>query len=225
MNVSRLKILVLSDFHGAESSLEKASKRAIAEKVDAITLSGDLTHFGDVSDAQRMLRVLSRPRIPVVFVPGNCDPLELVTNRSIEGTYCLHGTSKTLSNLSFLGIGGSLPGPFDTPLEVEEEAFAHLLDRAYEKMANKNRFILISHTPPKNTKVDATRSGAHIGSAAIRDFIVRAKPLAVVCGHVHEARGTDKVNEALVVNPGPAKLGMCALLEVSRGVKVELSVL
>jgi hypothetical protein len=47
----------------------------------------------------------------------------------------------------------------------------------------------------------------------------------VVCGHVHEARGADKVNEALVVNPGPAKNGMCALLEVSREVKVELSVL
>jgi hypothetical protein len=44
--------------------------------------------------------------------------------------------------------------------------------------------------------------GLHVGSKAIHDFIKAFKPDLVVCGHIHEARGTDKIGETVMINPG-----------------------
>ena len=34
------------------------------------------------------------------------------------------------------------------------------------------------------------------------DFILEHKPLAVICGHIHEGRGVEKIGETTVINPG-----------------------
>ena len=50
----------------------------------------------------------------------------------------------------------------------------------------------MSH-PPKDTAIDVIRSGLHVGSSVVRDFIVQYKPDVCISGHIHESRARDKV--------------------------------
>jgi hypothetical protein len=81
---------------------------------------------------------------------------------------------------------------------------------------------LVSHVPPKNTSIDLTRSGVHVGSTAVRDFIEAFHPILVVCGHVHEARGTDEIGGTIIVNPGPAQNWFYSQIELTDSLTVRL---
>ena len=49
--------------------------------------------------------------------------------------------------------------------------------------------MLICHCPPYGTPLDQIRPGAHAGSTAVRDFLLREQPEHFFCGHIHEAAG------------------------------------
>jgi Icc-related predicted phosphoesterase len=64
--------------------------------------------------------------------------------------------------------------------------------------------VLVVHSPPKGC-VDVSSRGQGIGSAAIRDAVLRVRPRLVVCGHVHGSNGrTGDLDGVPVVNAGPA---------------------
>ncbi|MHC1586480.1 MAG: metallophosphoesterase family protein, partial [Candidatus Hecatellaceae archaeon] len=54
------------------------------------------------------------------------------------------------------------------------------------------------------------------------EAIRRFKPRLSVCGHIHEARGTDRLNGTVICNPGPAARGFYAEVEVGSQIIVEL---
>ncbi len=49
----------------------------------------------------------------------------------------------------------------------------------------------------------------------MRKLIEDIKPLVVLCGHVHESRGIDKLGSTVIVNPGPLASGYYAIVSVS----------
>ncbi|WP_252901414.1 metallophosphoesterase family protein [Vulcanisaeta sp. JCM 14467] len=75
--------------------------------------------------------------------------------------------------------------------------------------------MLVSHYPPYGTNVDKAWNGEHIGSKSVRKLIEDIKPLVVLCGHVHESRGIDKLGSTVIVNPGPLASGYYAIVSVS----------
>jgi len=69
--------------------------------------------------------------------------------------------------------------------------------------------ILVSHQPPYGIldKVGASYApkewrGKHSGSVLLLDYIKKHQPQYVVCGHIHEAKGTTKVGKTTVINAG-----------------------
>jgi Icc-related predicted phosphoesterase len=70
--------------------------------------------------------------------------------------------------------------------------------------------------------VDEIPGGIHVGSEAVAHLA--PKFAAVVCGHIHEARGISHMGKTVIVNPGPASIGNAAILEIDdKGhAKVEL---
>ena len=103
-----------------------------------------------------------------------------------------------------------------------ENEIAETLRQAFLKCSEKKNMILISHCPPKDTKLDRTVTGIHAGSTSVRQFIESKKPALVVTGHIHEARGIDKIGETIIVNPGPAHLGRYVIIEFDEKIHIEL---
>jgi len=66
------------------------------------------------------------------------------------------------------------------------------------------------HAPPYGAR-DELPSG-HVGSKAIQKFLDRVD--LIVCGHIHEAKGLEKVGKTVVVNPGEASKGSCTLITI-----------
>jgi Icc-related predicted phosphoesterase len=217
-----MKLVAVGDLHGSKSAGRLALARAVAEAASAIVVCGDITHFGDQRDARDILGLLSGSGIPVLFVPGNCDPRSLADMVEVEGALCLHGRAAELGGLQFIGVGGGPLSPFSTPFEMQEEELSSVLDSAVRQAKLGGRLIVLSHAPPKATRVDLTSSGLNIGSMSLRRFILEKHPLGVLCGHVHEARGSERVNGCDVVNVGPAQSGSCALVDVDERFIVRL---
>jgi Icc-related predicted phosphoesterase len=111
----------------------------------------------------------------------------------------LHGSGVTVAGVEFFGLGGGVPvTPFgDWSYDFTEEQAAELLAGCPAGC------VLVSHSPPKGA-VDLSSGGQSLGSVAVRDVIVRQRPVLVVCGHIHGSAGRQAViGTAPVVNAGP----------------------
>jgi len=201
-----MKVLVGTDFHGNESAFEGFASKAEEERVEVLLICGDITHFGTLREAEGLISLLTGLRLPVLFVPGNCDPPSLL-GVDIEGAKCIHGKTVSYGDVTFVGIGGSPPTPFSTPFEMTEEEITETLNKASANLPHTRWLVLVSHTPPHNTRLDKTHLGLHAGSLGVRKFIKEREPHIVFCGHIHEARGEDRIGNTILVNPGPARHG------------------
>ncbi|MEM2146420.1 MAG: metallophosphoesterase, partial [Candidatus Jordarchaeaceae archaeon] len=152
------------------------------------------------------LSILTETCIPVIFVPGNCDPPSLV-GVDIEGAACIHGKNFKYGDVTFLGVGASIPTPFSTPFEITEEKVMETLNQSHRNFLVGKWVVLVSHSPPRDTRLDKTSFGLHVGSLSIRKYIEEKQPSAVFCGHIHEAKGKDKIGKTEIINPGPARYG------------------
>jgi Icc-related predicted phosphoesterase len=221
-DVTCKRALVTSDFHGKTEAVHKTALKAKAIEADVIVVCGDVTQFGSVKDAQRVFAPLLASEIPLLYVLGNCDSPELA-KAEIVGAVNLHGTCKVLKNVSFLGLGGSSPTPFNTLFELTEPEIMEILHRGVKDCSHNKWFAILSHDTPKDTRVDLTWTNRHVGSVSLRKFIEEQKPHVVFCGHIHEAPGIDHIGETLVVNPGPTVHGRCAIANLNDKIEATLT--
>jgi len=216
-----MRLLVTSDFHGSTEAAHRTSAKAKRLEVDGIVTCGDITHFGSVRDAQRILAPLVALELPILYVPGNCDPSQLA-EAPITGAVNLHGKCQKLNSVSFIGLGGAPTSPYYSWFELSEAQIMTTLKQAADTCPQNPWSVVVSHSPPIDTSVDLASSGIHAGSASLRAFIEERKPNAVFCGHIHEARGIDQIGDTLIVNPGPVRHGKCAVADINETIKVRL---
>lgn len=216
-----MKFLVTSDLHGNFQRIEQLLSQIHLHTPDIIVISGDLTHYGSVSDVTDILNKLSTLSIPIFFVPGNLDPLDLQDQVKVQHTINLHCKRVEVNTYTFIGIGGSLYTPFNTRFELSENEIQTLLYGVFNKLSATSRYILVSHTPPYNTQLDVTSSGYHVGSKALRDFIIATHPILVICGHIHEAQSIDQLNNSLLINPGPLFDGYFGVVEIDQNDNIQ----
>ena len=209
-----IRVLLLADLHGQYGKLDSF----LALDPELVIVAGDITQFGPCDDA---LELLARIDVPCFAVPGNCDPRELTSSLEESDAVSLHGSTISLGKITLTGIGGSNSTPFGTPNEFTEEEIRDILAGAMQGMEKNVHNILVCHAPPHGT-LDLTR-GTRVGSIALREKMKQFD--LVCCAHIHEAKGVKEVDGVLVVNPGPASEGNCALITLgdeSRDIKVEL---
>lgn len=215
-----LKFITISDIHGDISEFHKINEDF--ENIDAVFVTGDITHFGTVSDALEILRVIKSKARNVYAVPGNCDNQDIEKALNEEG-FGLHGNHVTIKGVAFAGMGGSLPCPGATPFEYSDNKLASLLDESFLGLDPRTPAILILHQPPYGTIADKLKSGLHVGSVSVSNFIKKHNPLACYCGHIHESKGIEKRENTWIVNPGPLREGGYAYAEIDSGnIKIKL---
>jgi len=208
-------ITVLSDIHGKIEKVEKIAGQL--KDADLVLLTGDITHFGREPEAKEIITRIAVYQSNILAVAGNCDYPEVEFFLSKEGI-SLHQKSAIFGGIGFIGVGGSLPCPGKTPNEYSEEEICNLLDVGFSSLYSEIPTILVVHQPPYNTVSDMIISGRHVGSISIRHTIEIKKPLVCFCGHLHEARGKDKIGETIVINPGPFKEGNYAFVKMANSI-------
>jgi Icc-related predicted phosphoesterase len=203
-----MKILAISDPHGDYSKIRK-----IIEKVgdfDLAVIVGDLTNFGPDEKVNELMELFERP---VFAIPGNCDQKSILKALDVSKAVNLHEKTEQIGNIRFIGLGGSNPTPFNTPFELSEEEIENALEGmvcSAENTGDCGIIVLLTHAPPHGVR-DELPFG-HVGSKAIQKFLDRVD--LIVCGHIHEAKGTETVGKTVVVNPGEASKGSCALITI-----------
>ena len=207
-----MRFLVLSDVHGRAKVVRFANRLLKDMSLDGAIVLGDITHFGPPSWASEFLSQLIRP---AYAVPGNCDPLGTLQNIE-EAATSLHRRKVRINGWTLGGHGGSNPTIFNTPNEMPEEEIEDGLRPIMEK-----GMALVVHCPPLGT-LDLTSVNRHAGSVAIARLVEEFRPRVVLSGHIHEARGIVEKDGTLFMNPGAAKDGFSAVIELGAEAKAKL---
>jgi Icc-related predicted phosphoesterase len=208
-------LLCLSDIHGEGAGI--ASVLGNCPAVDAVVLVGDLTHLGRGGEAAQAVEPLLAAGLRVLAVPGNMDRPEVLGWLEERGL-SLHGRGVTIGDIGFLGLGGSNPTPFRTPFEVPGPEASRLLEAAWQSVAAARCRVLVSHAPPRGTRLDRSAAHLHVGSAEVRGFLESHDVALCLCGHIHEAaHEEDTVGTARCVNVGAFKNSRYALVSIEPG--------
>ena len=211
-----MKLLVVSDIHGYVDKLKDVLIKE--DDIEMIIFTGDIApyrkHFETINLLNKLLTIVRDFNINyIIAIPGNVDYIHHYEQLENPIFIYLHKRYKKVKDIVFIGLGGSTITPFHTMLEFSEEEIYKDLQSTYisyiqnEKTLNKNKIVLVTHSPPYNSLCDKIFTGEHVGSKAIRSFIEDVKPLLALCGHVHESRCIDKISTTTVVNPGPLAKG------------------
>jgi uncharacterized protein len=208
--MAKLTFCAVSDIHERLEWLRPLA--GVLAAADWLLLLGDLTQFGRAPQARAVLDAFRAVNPRVLAVPGNLDHpdvLKLLEDEEVS----LHGRHRLLGDVGLAGVGGSGPTPFGTPFELPDTKLGELLAGPLDAIAGARHRLVVSHAPPKGTAVDRVRLGMHVGSAEVRRLAEAHSPDLLLCGHIHEAAGEDRLGTTRVINPGPFGQGGYVLVE------------
>ncbi|NOY24873.1 MAG: hypothetical protein GXP62_03285 [Oligoflexia bacterium] len=192
-------LAVIGDIHANFARLDRVLDRIDEVGADGILLVGDLACAGHARvrsavslrrykvQVRRVLAQVHARGRPMAFVPGNHD---LRTN---DDPANVDGRLATLGGLRVVGIGGAGPDLFGFAYEWPEDRIRALRLPAAD--------ILLCHAPPRDTALDLTHSGLHVGSDAIAER-ARQHTGVLLCGHIHEAPGVVEIGDCMCMNVG-----------------------
>ncbi len=209
-----MKFLVFTDLHQKMSVVPKINEMINRYGAEFTVCLGDVTDMGTVEDAKG---ILSQIKGDVYAIPGNCDPIDFPEGIS-DVAIDMHGRMTEIDGLRFVGLGGSNITIFGTPFELEEEDITDFLEGNCDE-----GMVLMTHAPSYGI-LDQIPSGLSVGSPAIKDIVDRFHPILAMSGHIHEAIGVEVINGTTFVNPGPAKDGRMAIVEIVDG-KVDVKLI
>jgi uncharacterized protein len=205
-----MRLLCLADIHGDTAGLRDILPDV--RSVDLVVVAGDVTQLGGSAESRSVLEPLLESGVRVIAICGNMDRAgarEYLAERKID----IHGRGILIDSIAFLGLGGGTHSPFATPWELTEEEAAALLAAANSQVADARCKVLVSHAPPRDTELDRVKAGMHVGSLAVREFLGATPVQLCICGHIHEAGGTQaEVGGCLCLNVGPFRQGRYAIV-------------
>ena len=208
-----MRFLVITDLHQNTDMIDRFNGIIREKGAEFVLFLGDVTDFGT---GEQAADIISRIESKVYVIPGNCDPLDL-PEKIRDVAIDMHGNAADIGGYRLVGLGGSNITIFHTAFELEEDALYDGLKRnACEGM------ILMTHAPSVGI-LDEIPSGANVGSPAIKRIVDEYHPILALSGHIHEAIGCKVIDGTTFVNPGPAREGYCAVVDIIDGkVDVEL---
>jgi uncharacterized protein len=214
-----MKFLAFADIHGSYERVDQIIQTQ--REIDGIIIGGDLTTYGLPEEGERAIRAFQNNGVPVFAVAGNLDSPEFDRSQ-IEIGVSINAQGRMLGEVGLFGVSGSPFTPMHTPYEIEEEEIARRAETGWADISAARWKIFVPHAPPRDTTLDKIAIGKHVGSTAVRSFIEHRQPDAVVCGHIHEARGLDSIGRTRIVNCGPAGKGYYAVIEIGEKLSIEI---
>ena len=214
-----MKIIYVVDVHEDYAAVARAVNAAGAP--DLLIVGGDITTAGTADEAALAVEGWRSLATRLLAVAGNMDSPATDARLASLGV-ALDGRGVVMGDVGLFGVSAGPKSPLHTPYEITEEQIAERIESGFAGVKNCRVKIFCPHAPPKDTACDRIHSGLHVGSTAVRAFIERAQPDLVLCGHIHESRGEDRIGRTRVVNPGPVHAGHYAVVEIGEAVTVRL---
>ena len=208
-----MRLLCLSDIHGHVKTIPVLLDSERGNGFDCIIVCGDLTQFGDYSEARNVMKPLLESNVSIFAVHGNMD-LDGVSRYLEETGVSIHGRAVLYDGVSMIGLGGGNISPFNTPTEYSEDEMSRILSKTISPGANHTVKILVSHVPPYGTRLDKLGNGKHVGSQVVKDFIANEKIALCISGHIHESAGIETIGTCACVNAGAFKDGNYSIIDL-----------
>jgi Icc-related predicted phosphoesterase len=208
-----MRILSLSDIHGKADGLDNLLS---GSPVDLVIVAGDITHLGGRDEARAVLAPILSSGARLVAVAGNMDrepAREYLGELGVD----LHARGIVIGGVGFMGLGGGTPSPFGTPWELDDAEARRCLEAGLAGIEGASLRVLVSHAPPRGTKLDLGCARRHFGSDPVRELLLGGQVDLCICGHIHESAGEDRLGRAQCVNVGPFKDGNYALVTIDDG--------
>lgn len=105
--------------------------------------------------------------------------------------------------------------PWHTHREESDDALLVRIEKVIAGSKNPSSALFCLHPPPYGSGLDeapeltedlrlvaAGRSIINVGSKAVLSVIQKYKPILSLHGHIHESKGTRKLDKTLAINPG-----------------------
>lgn len=198
-----MEIIGICDIHDQTAHL--AAIAGMLVTADLVLIAGDLTMKGNERAISDVIDAFPGGVKELLAVHGNMDTrsgIAVLERRGID----LHAKGRMVGPLGIVGVGGSNKTPLFTPTEYNEEDLAAFCEQGFAMLEKNTPVIFVTHTPPRGT-LDRVFHVKHVGSQAIREAIEARQPLVCLCGHIHEARGIERIGPTTIVNPGPISSG------------------
>jgi Icc-related predicted phosphoesterase len=228
MRLQKTRFVCVSDTHGYTPS--EAGYKLPAG--DVLIHAGDLTNQGSLSELRKTIEWISKADYEVkIVICGNHD---ITLDASFYAKYgstfhnqrlenpeqCLEVVRVGSPSIVFLQHQSALvrltraDGP-ETVFKVFGSPYSQFTGNwafGYESadaaalwgQIPLDADIVITHTPP-HSHCDSLGTGEAVGCKALRQALSKVRPLLAVCGHVHEARGYERVkwSSPSSTNSGP----------------------
>jgi Icc-related predicted phosphoesterase len=200
----------------------------------------DLLESRSLNAGFSVMKKLNSLGKPIIAVTGNWDPVDFeeigmpefkdpnskrfkdFTNKLRVKIIDFKGTK--YSGVAFAGYPRSTyPGKPRTGFN-KVNADNKRYFKIFRKLVNEDT-IFVSHNCPYQTTLDKIKKrkvqrGEHYGSYLAKKIIVELKPRLVICGHMHENQGMQKIGRTLVVNTGAAYENKAALIDIGKKISV-----
>ncbi len=180
-----MKIVCISDTHDQHDDL-------ILPKGDVLIHAGDVSSQGKQFQVESFLQwFANQPHTHKIFIAGNHDffferaPKELIESLIPENVVYLNDSGVTIEGVHFWG---SPVQPWFYDWAFNRQRGVEIL-KHWELIPSETD-VLITHGPP-NGILDKTARGVKAGCVDLFKIIRRVRPKLFVCGHIHEAYGTE----------------------------------
>ena len=200
-----VRIAAIGDLHLSRTSTRGALQplfAQIAESADVLVLTGDMTDYGLVEEAQAFVKELAPAKVPTVAVLGNHD---FESNQQVEiakvlkdvGVAVLDGETTEIHGIGFAGIKGFAGGfgrralgPWGEDIikkfvhEAVNEALK--LESALARLRNE-RIVAVMHYAPIQATVEGEPPEIYpfLGCSRLEDPLTRFPVSVVFHGHAH----------------------------------------
>lgn len=200
-----MRIYAVADIHGRSNRVAILRETVLQSSPDLLVVAGDITGYIDSSGVLSSLNDLS---VPVLAVRGNADRLRLEKRCStFPSITSLHLEKIAIQGVTFVGVGGTVPVPFNTRFRFREGDMEKVLLSMVERDS-----ILITHPPPFGVR-DEVLGRFHAGCRCLARVIKKRQPKLCICGHIHERSGVGAMGDTLVVNCNMAGRHRGALID------------
>ncbi|MEE9123152.1 MAG: metallophosphoesterase [candidate division NC10 bacterium] len=187
----------MSDIHGFHAVYRAIPDLARAHGVELVILAGDLLGYPDgysnIQEAQRadaklILETLQPLQIPVLYIMGNDDWIDL--DPPGDPFKSIHGRRIDIGSFNFVGYQHTLPfmGGINEKPEEEIARDLELLVRLMDA-----RTVLVTHGPAFGI-LDLGILDQHAGSASILTAVDRRSVRAHIHGHIHRCFGRQDLH-------------------------------